>query len=733
MPPKKKGKAPKKTKEELEEERRLAEEEEARRRAEEEKRLEEERKRREAEEAKRREEEAKNRTAELERLATEAEAAKRDLDGKAQRLAEILRTQREARDWDKYLVCEPRPDAQVEGDMNAFLNSWLLETSTDINEVAATCASAAQVIEDLMFVGADARATNDAALYAQCTAFTHKIQDMIHDKIDHATAYVLQYADEFTDSNSRSEVKMASASDWVKVGLWVNLMGKGSRNKRIDFNELGVSVDLPKAVIMQSLALRVTYLPFDQLSPQNTQNIDFAIGGVFTLDLLAIPAPPKRARGWMMREVATDTADRIKKLPYPLDGMVASAAMPVKVSITLPSHVIYSAGGSPLRVGWWDAHAKTWEEDGITEINFNADTNVLSFNTMHVTHLAVLQQRDMNHQKYRWSLQMSTSVANKAQLQLKTEHYESIRLEVTDAGCRLVAPSEPQLLPLQRSWLPPGELLMRLTASGIGLCPELEDDHRFGYTPKMKALEDHVIHEVGSVVAAYQVAIGDLSIESQGGGSKWIGAIENPRQIVFAVKEIFWPYIAEHLNGPAPASTLLPLDNNNNHEVDADESTHPASGLVVNVLTEVDDEASGGGVKFRLDQVDDVYTTHVHLKQALEEISSPDARDRMENSNVMFEYVLMKLLSLLRLFSYSKPVSTGMRTCETSGDASGVGVDDVTGDMATSGESPVEGEILSEVSKQGGDTSAGADGAQDPKVDEVITPESAAAPVDAVQ
>uniref|UniRef100_K3WYA1 IC97/Casc1 N-terminal domain-containing protein n=1 Tax=Globisporangium ultimum (strain ATCC 200006 / CBS 805.95 / DAOM BR144) TaxID=431595 RepID=K3WYA1_GLOUD len=652
-PPKKKGKAPKKTKEELEEERRLQEEEEARLRAEEEKRLEEERKKRELEEAKRREEETRNRAAELERLSIEYEATKLDIEGKVQRLAEILRTQKEARDWEKYLACEPRPDAQAEGDMNSFLNSWSLEVSTDLSEVTSTCDGANEVVNDLVHVGANAKATNDVALYDQCTMFIDKIQQMINEKIEYASGNILQYADEYTDSNSRSEVKMASASNWVKLGLWVNLIAKGSRNKKIDFQELGISVDLPKAVIIQPLALRVTHLPYDPLSIKNSQNIDFALGGIFSLELLAIPPPPKRARGWMMREVA-DASEPLKRLSYPLEGMVVSAALPIKVSLLLPTDVIVSCAP---RIGWWDPQGESWEEDGISEVVFHPETNIVTFSTMKLTHLAVLQQRDLNFQKYYWHLTMSTKAHNKAHLKLKTEHYDSVHFEITDAGCRLVAPQLPQLGHLHQKWLPPGELLMKLTASGIGLCPALDDDLRFGFTPKQKELEDRVIAEVVSVVAAYEISIGNLSLESNSGGVKWLSAIDSPKQIVFAVKEIHWPYIgSEGVEGEDDHS-------GNNFEF---RQQHATSASYVNVLTEVDDEVSGGGVKFRIDRSEDPYDTHVHLKKVLEDISSPDAKDRMENSNVLFEFMLKKMLSLLRLFSYSKPLCAVTSTTSSS-------------------------------------------------------------------
>ncbi|KAF1316739.1 Casc1 protein, partial [Globisporangium splendens] len=649
MPPKKKGKAPKKTKEELEEERRLQEEEEARLRAEEEKRLEEERKKRELEEAKRREEEARNRAAELERLSIEYEATELDIEGKVQRLAEILRTQKEAKD----VSCEPRPDAQVEGDMNSFLNSWSLEVSADLPEVASTCDSANEVINDLVHVGANAKATNDAVLYDQCTMLIDKIQQMINEKIEYASGNILQYADEYTDSNSRSEVKMGNASNWVKLGLWVNLIAKGSRNKKIDFQELGISVDLPKAVIVQSLALRVIHLPYDPLSIKKRQNIDFALGGIFSLELLAIPPPPKRARGWMMREVA-DTSEPLKRLSYPLEGMVVSAVLPIEASLLLPTDAIVS--GTP-RIGWWDLQAESWEEDGISEVVFHPETNIVTFSTMKLTHLAVLQQRDLNFQKYYWHLTMSTKTHNKAHLKLKTEHYDSIHFEITDAGCRLVAPQLPQLSYLHQKWLPPGGLLMKLTASGIGLCPALDDDLRFGFTPKQKGSEDRVINEVVSVVAAYEISIGNLSLESNSGGVKWLSAIDSLKQIVFAVKEIYWPYIGSE--GAEDEDD----HSDNNFEF---RQLHATSASFVNVLTEVDDEVSGGGVKFRIDRSEDPYDTHVHLKKVLEDISSPDAKDRMENSNVLFEFMLKKMLSLLRLFSYSKPLCAVASTTSSS-------------------------------------------------------------------
>lgn len=258
------------------------------------------------------------------------------------------------------MACEPRPNAEVEGDLNSFVNAWLVDATAAIDEsqplpaVVKAAASAASVLNDLKFAAAGARATNDIRLAAQCARFTTQLRSLVIEQVELATARVLQYADEYADmaapaitgagiSNAnavnRGEVRLSSAEGGVGFGLWVNLLAKSGRGKKVDFGEsVGVTVDLPKAVLLQSLALRALHWPFDHIScPDNGENGSdvVALGGIFAIELLAIPPPPKRAHGWVMRELPDSGSaggqQHTKRLNYPLDGMVASAALPIKV------------------------------------------------------------------------------------------------------------------------------------------------------------------------------------------------------------------------------------------------------------------------------------------------------------------------------------------------------------------------------------------------------------------
>jgi hypothetical protein len=360
------------------------------------------------------------------------------------------------------------------------------------------------------------------------------------------------------------------------------------------------------------------------------------------------------------------------------------------VSLTLPAQISLAvaalASAGALRVGWWDASSASWQEDGVSDVTLVPESNSVAFSTLRLAPLAVLQRRDLHFHKCSWHLTMDTTSinsetspaassggGNRALLTLSTESLDHIQFLITDAGCALLSPSVPHLVPSQGSGGPvllePGELLVRLAACGIALCPPVTaatDSASSSETDggKLKALEDRVIDEIVRIVAAYEVRLADLSLlapppettatppsgedadpEEYGPDyssmARWRAAVDDPAKIVVSVREVLWPYID---------------DCGDDNSVDVGDVEAMRASPVM-VLAEMDPEAPGGGVAFRLDRScrADPYASHVHLAAALEGFSSPDARDRMEASNVLFEFTLKKLLRLLRLFSSSTP------------------------------------------------------------------------------
>lgn len=79
-------------------------------------------------------------------------------------------------------------------------------------------------------------------------------------KIDHATAHVIQHADEY--ANARNEVLIAHDTGDIKFCMWINL-SKNPRVKTIEFADLSISVDIPKSLALSSVAVRLIHYRYN--------------------------------------------------------------------------------------------------------------------------------------------------------------------------------------------------------------------------------------------------------------------------------------------------------------------------------------------------------------------------------------------------------------------------------------------------------------------------------------
>lgn len=521
--------------------------------------------------------------------------------------------------------------------------------STDLHHVTESCETSCLVIDDLIFVGMEALAVNNMLLVDQSFTFVDYIQRQIHQKLEFAMVHVLQFADEFTQIHARNEVKVTSASthNQIRIGCWINLIPKTSRNRKVDFNDLGIVVDLPKSLIAQSLALQVTWVPFDGFSSApGCLSEDMAMGGVFTVELLHLPPPPIRARGWTIRELSKSQETPVNaRMTYPLEGLVTSATLPIKISFILPSEMVIPPT-QKIQIGSWNAQENRWSQDGIDEITYSSDTHAITFHTLQLSNLAILQNRHANIRKRAWKITLcpmsmdpvdDTNATQCVALTMQTDSYDRIHIEISERGCRLIEISSIQLPALQNRFMSPGELITRLAKAGIILCPDHTQSENWP-NPKTKSFEDRVIKELLSIVHAYEITVGQFDLMDDSVRSLWTESESmSESHIVFGICEIFRPYL------------------------NALEKDHAAKAFPVHVLASVDTNVAGGGVKFTLDQAvdrtqcDNPTLTFIHLFNAVQSIATLDAKERMQQRNELMEFTLYKLLSLIRIFSCSVP------------------------------------------------------------------------------
>lgn len=66
------------------------------------------------------------------------------------------------------------------------------------------------------------------------------------------------------------------------------------------------AVQIPKLIALASVAVRVQWREADEYLDECTTNL-MAVGGVLHLDILSLPMPATKSKGWTLRAVTPDT------------------------------------------------------------------------------------------------------------------------------------------------------------------------------------------------------------------------------------------------------------------------------------------------------------------------------------------------------------------------------------------------------------------------------------------
>jgi len=411
-------------------------------------------------------------------------------------------------EWAVFIACDPLPDVQQEADVNTFLTEWgekPREGADGLDVTFQDCTLCTELIRALQLESAYAAARNEAKQAAWQHEIQARLKEEMQRKVDGATADFLARAEEFADPKSHL-CQTCIVAEGCRYGLWVNL-AKNPRIKAIDYAELSVSVELPKALSLASIAVRVMQYANDMVTGTASTGW-MTLGGVIELELLTLPPPSKKIKGWTMRQV-TEMTESVVKLQYPLAGADGSqpppgSAPPLRISYVIDDSVILPtvAEAETFHVGYWEEEG--WAQDEVSLVEFIAESRNLSFSSTRLTSLALLQPTHLELPYKKWILLPSSPTS--ATLHLSTQRFE-MRIDVGANGCTLRAPDRPELAALLGVAMPASKLMLRLRACGINLQPRDEDALKLSkVTPKDAALEKALHEALVPLVPRYALA-----------------------------------------------------------------------------------------------------------------------------------------------------------------------------------------------------------------------------------
>lgn len=270
MPPKaaaKGRKSPKLTKAEKEKlkkeeaERKAKEEEEARLQAEQEQREREERERQEREERERlRQQESARHQAEVDEL-------KERIENNSQQLKTLQQNERAKAKWERYMLCDGRPDPLNTCDLNTFMNLWREDKENKpMSIVLKEGEDSLKLIEELKSFASNSEEegfTEDAIQSLKQSVV--QLEELISYKLDEATMNLLQNASDDLDPDTQN-LQFTSVSENVTVCVWGNI-AKNPRVKSFSFEKMGIAMEIPKVLAVGNVAVRIMYTKYDHLSP----------------------------------------------------------------------------------------------------------------------------------------------------------------------------------------------------------------------------------------------------------------------------------------------------------------------------------------------------------------------------------------------------------------------------------------------------------------------------------
>ncbi|KAF5890790.1 protein CASC1-like, partial [Clarias magur] len=169
---------------------------------------------------------------------------------------------RKKAEWDRYMLCDGSPNPTVEPEINTFIAQWKEDQEVDIQVTLKQCSLALRLIDELEVHLSEETDPGLIQIYQdtlQC------LQSLIFAKHLMAAEKILKSARSCADFETGNMQMMARDENFT-VCLWANIE-KNPRLVGYNFQEAGLSFELPKQLALSDVCLRILHTRYDHLTP----------------------------------------------------------------------------------------------------------------------------------------------------------------------------------------------------------------------------------------------------------------------------------------------------------------------------------------------------------------------------------------------------------------------------------------------------------------------------------
>ncbi|NXD80144.1 CASC1 protein, partial [Halcyon senegalensis] len=429
--------------------------------------------------------------------------------------------------WEHYLSCDGSPDPTVLQEINTFMSLWREEQNEDVQLVMEKGEQVLNLIEKLQFLLLDTPPSEITEKETdQYQESILALQNLLHQKYNEATEHLLKVTNMYEDPETGNMQAVIKDKN-VTFCIWANLK-KEVRFKSHVFIEAQHGFDLPKALAVSGVAVRVLHTRYDHVSPstvsfkgsstspadtneteeetEKSEILDvpsqgiwlvflcsvaedplmheerrekeeavtdenvvdlqqfLVVGGVYHLDALRLPPQVKQLQEWSLVELR---AGGLEAQPYPPAEAAEATHPPVQITLRLSDHVVYF--GDPV-VARWDPAGKQWRTDGISSVRHETQERSVTFEMSAFYTTALLQDAHLNMPYHAWELQPAAT--DEALLVGDQCLLSSVLVGEKDALSHITG-----------KWMSPVDLQAVLKKAGVNIFPE---EYSHNYVPVKK-------------------------------------------------------------------------------------------------------------------------------------------------------------------------------------------------------------------------------------------------------
>lgn len=538
----------------------------------------------------------------------------------------IRATKAHTDDWEIFTQCDHFIDVRYQADVNTFITQWREFEDVDLPGLFEHIHQSNMILTQLIQMMQNAEVSQEIAEYERCKSQIAEIRELINQKIELITIRHLVFSDKF--AGAKNEVQVSCQADGISFGMWVNL-SKNPRNKEIEFP--GLTIEIPKAVAMTSIAIRMLMLPNKPFDEQF-----LFIDRLIQCEFLQLPTPPKRIGTMTLRQSPHKNA--LVNISYPLRNITA-AQPPLNFKVQLDPGCLtdYVKDATVVMIQQGSVVSQH-----ISKIAVDQENNEVAFSSMAVGVFGIAIPRYSHFPLQFWEI-TSTSETS-IEIYVRTQLVE-LAIDINAEGrCSMESP-------FSFSNLTPVAAVEFMMERGINIIAPKEVD---GITPKRPDLEAVLAQGLADVVTGFVVT-----------WSKWNSSLPPDRAMLIMREQVDFNDLDIDQNEPEPEPAppqgvpeepepeAPPPTEPQEGEIATQTAKNPMKALLVkaNHITEVPNAEDLE--QYNLTPLEDAQI-HQHLLPMFFEHAKEEVQKRVRNAPSFLCDATLYFLKQLRLFSMSQ-------------------------------------------------------------------------------